>query len=49
MPYKNENIKSKEQIIEDLKKLREGKGLDEFEIINNAIVYLEDDKVEVND
>lgn len=43
MSYNNENIKTKEQTIEDLKKLREGKGLDEFEVINTAIIYLEEE------
>jgi len=37
----------KEQVIEGLKNLREGKGMDEFEIINTAIVYLEEGEVSV--
>jgi len=32
----------KEQVIEGLKKLREGKNIEVFEVINDAIIYLEE-------
>ena len=37
-----QGLMTKEQVIEGLKNLREGKGIDEFDIINTAIVYLEE-------